>query len=216
MIRLMIDSDSNQIKDKETCWFGGKQMPLWLRKSLVVLISILTFGMVSPTQASELLPAQSKSRDMADAIQATQAKQDEQEIEEDLRGSFIEKVMKQAEEQSLEKFGPRIGPVIEDEFRQIILPNIEQAIASVAEQFPEEELASLSISEAPSGGISEKIFHISGDHRDIIRFHVRRDQPPHEGYWFNFHYHTYHDNYQAHYDLGSIYWAKNTPPKWRT
>jgi hypothetical protein len=192
-------------------------MPLWLRKSLVVLISILSLGMVSPSQASELLPAQSKSSGMADAVQAPAAKQDEQENEEDIRESFIERVMKQAEEQSLEKFGTRIRPVIEDEFRQIILPNIEQAIATVAEQFPEEELANLSISEVPGGGVSEKIFHIYGhDQKDIIRFHVRRDRPPHEGYWFNFHFHTYHDSFQTHYDLGSIYWAKNTPPKWRT
>jgi hypothetical protein len=154
---------------------------------------------------------------MTDAVQAPSSKQDEQENEEDIRESFMERVMKQAEEQSLEKFGTRIGPVIEDEFRQIILPNIEQAIVTVAEQFPEEELANLAISEAPGGGLSEKIFHIYGhDQKDIIRFHVRRDRPPHEGYWFNFHFHTYHDSFQTHYDLGSIYWAKNTPPKWRT
>jgi hypothetical protein len=192
-------------------------MPLWLRKSLVVLISILSLGIVSPSQASELLPSQSKSSGMTDAVQAPSSKQDEQENEEDIRESFMERVMKQAEEQSLEKFGTRIGPVIEDEFRQIILPNIEQAIVTVAEQFPEEELANLAISEAPGGGLSEKIFHIYGhDQKDIIRFHVRRDRPPHEGYWFNFHFHTYHDSFQTHYDLGSIYWAKNTPPKWRT
>jgi hypothetical protein len=192
-------------------------MPLWLRKSLVVLISILTLGMVSPSQASELLPSQSKGGDMADAMRAPAANQDGQDDEEDQRESFMERAMKQAEEQSLEKFGTRIGPVIEDEFRQIILPNIEKAIVSVAEQFPEEELANLAISEMPGGGVSEKIFHIYGrDQKDIIRFHVRRDRPPHEGYWFNFHYHTHHDGFQTHFDLGSIYWAKNTPPKWRT
>ncbi|MFL6556465.1 MAG: YpjP family protein, partial [Bacillus sp. (in: firmicutes)] len=23
-----------------------------------------------------------------------------------------------------------------------------------------------------------------------------------------------HDDFQIHHELGSIYWAKNTPPKW--
>ncbi|MEW8987992.1 MAG: YpjP family protein, partial [Bacillus sp. (in: firmicutes)] len=84
------------------------------------------------------------------------------------------------------------------------------------EQYPEEDLVHLAISEEPGKGKSEKIFHIKDEKtgEDVIRFHVRRDQPPHEGYWFNFHYHTHHDEYQTHHDLGSIYWAKNTPPNW--
>ncbi|MBT2695036.1 YpjP family protein [Bacillus sp. ISL-55] len=27
---------------------------------------------------------------------------------------------------------------------------------------------------------------------------------------------SYHDNFQTHYELGRIFWAKNTPPKWRS
>jgi hypothetical protein len=88
----------------------------------------------------------------------------------------------------------------------------------VAVQFPEESLANLKVTETPGGGLSEKIFHITNSkaNEDVIRFHVRRDHPPQQGYWFNFHYHTHHDNFQAHHELGSIYWNKNTPPKWMT
>jgi hypothetical protein len=100
----------------------------------------------------------------------------------------------------------------------VILPNIEKAIQEVAVQFPEESLANLKVTETPGGGLSEKIFHITNSkaNEDVIRFHVRRDHPPQQGYWFNFHYHTHHDNFQAHHELGSIYWNKNTPPKWMT
>jgi len=121
-----------------------------------------------------------------------------------------------AERQSYQKFGPKIKPVIENEFKEVILPSIEKALEEVSGQFPEEDFGYMTISERPSGGTSEKIFHIQNRRtsEDVMRFHVRRDNPPQQGYWFNFHYHTYHDQFQNHYSLGSIYWDKNTPPKW--
>ena len=63
---------------------------------------------------------------------------------------------------------------------------------------------------------NRKIFHVynrlTGE--DLLRFHVRRDHPPQDGYWFNFHYHTAEDGFQSHHELGSIYWDRNTPPDW--
>lgn len=197
-------------------------MPAWLRKSLVVLISMFTFGMVSPAQANGFLTPSSDRTEKSVSTETSFLVPFEDPFsetpytEEAVRERFIERVVKEAEEQSFQKFGKKIGPVIEDEFRQTILPNIEIAIAMVAEQFPGEKLETLEISEIPGGGKSEKIFHIiSESGKDIIRFHVRRDQPPKEGFWFNFHYHTYHDSFQTHYELGSIFWDKNTPPKWK-
>ncbi|MGM0899814.1 YpjP family protein [Mesobacillus maritimus] len=190
-------------------------MPLWLRNFLVVLISIITFGLVSPAQASELLSIEPKDNDRPDTFENVSIHSDS--LTHENHESFVSRIMKEAEQQSLTKFGSRIGPVIEDEFREIILPNMEAAIASVAEQFPEELLVNLEVTEVPGGGFSEKIFHIVNEQKsDIIRFHVRRDNPPQEGYWFNFHYHTYHDQFQTHYELGTIYWNKNTPPKWKS
>ncbi|MBM4762043.1 YpjP family protein [Bacillus sp. B15-48] len=195
-------------------------MPFWLRRSLVVLISIFTFGMVSPAQASELLLAdQQKSGDKSDVVE-TSAIETESFFAEEIgkpSENIVNRLIKQAEEKSFEKFGDRIGPVIEDEFRQMILPNIEQVITMISADFSEEELEYIAITEVPSGGHSEKIFHIScKDNVELIRFHVRRDRPPHQGYWFNFHYHTYHDQFSSHYELGTIYWDKNTPPNWRS
>jgi len=191
----------------------------WLRKSLVVLISILTFGLVTPSNLTWLAEANT-IKDVKDG--ALEEKEIPYipiaDIEEDSfnREQRIAELIEKAEANAYQKFGEKIQPKINDEFQTVILPKIEEAIVEIANQFPDEQLQQLTISKNPSGGRSEKIFHIlnteSGE--DLIRFHVRQDRIPLEGYWFNFHYHTYHDSFMTHYELGSIYWDTNTPPKW--
>ena len=195
-------------------------MNKWLRKSFFVIVSVLTFGLVTPTQLMNSVNAENLGdRDAFEApaqessLTSTTAFFEETDFN---REKFIEELIKQAEIQSYQKFGSKIKPVIENEFREIILPNIEKALDETSAQFPEEDLKNLTITEQPSAGHSEKIFNIKNrlTGNDILLFHVRRDNPPQAGYWFNFHYHTYHDEFQSHHELGSIYWAKNTPPKW--
>lgn len=195
-------------------------MKKWLRKSVVVMVSILTFGLVTPSQFVNYVNAESQNdRDVFETAtpESTFAQPtaflEESEFD---KKKFMEELMQLTEERSYQKFGTKIKPVIENEFREVILPNIETALNQTAIQFPDEDLINLAITEQPSGGHSEKIFNIKNSltGMDILRFHVRRENPPQDGYWFNFHYHTYHDGYQSHYDLGSIYWDKNTPPKW--
>jgi hypothetical protein len=195
-------------------------MNKWLRKTLVVMVSILTFGLISPSQLMNNINAGKLSdRDvfetngsMNSIAQSTAFLDDSDESND----QYLEELMKQAETQSYQKFGVKIKPAIEDEFRDLILPNIEKAIEETAARFPKEDLKNLTISELPGSGYTEKIFHVKNriTNEDILRFHVRRDHPPQAGFWFNFHYHTIFDGYQIHHDLGSIYWDKNTPPKW--
>ncbi|WNS73924.1 YpjP family protein [Bacillus sp. DTU_2020_1000418_1_SI_GHA_SEK_038] len=199
-------------------------MPNWLRKSLVVMVTILTFGLVTPSQAflyEHSNAVKTPKKDIFDALSENKNVINNPALADEHVGyiskeDFIRQMLMEAEAQSFTKFGARIKPVIENEFTEVILPNIEKAIQNVAEQYPEEELAYLTVTERPGKGHSEKIFNITNDktNEDVIRFHVRRDQPPQQGYWFNFHYHTHHDQFQAHHELGSIYWDKNTPPKW--
>lgn len=194
-------------------------MPKWLRKSLVVLVTVLTFGIVTPSQAFELLDDKPPKRDAFESKGQEQSQSVQQKVYGQFPGSeedVLHRLIKDAETYSYTKFGNRIGPVIEDEFREIILPNIEKAIEEVAVLYNGSNMVNLVISERPTGGESEKIFHIADrkTREDIIRFHVRRDHPPQAGYWFNFHYHTFLDQFESHHDLGSIYWDKNTPPKW--
>jgi hypothetical protein len=192
----------------------------WLRKTLFVLVSVLTFGLVTPTQLINTVNADNlNDRDTFEATTdestLTQSNTFIKESDFD-KEKFIGELIKQAELQSYQKFGTKIKPVIENEFREIILPNIEKALEEIAVQYPEEDLKNLTITEQPGAGHSEKIFNINNRviGKDILRFHVRRDNPPQAGYWFNFHYHSYHDDFQIHHELGSFYWAKNTPPKW--
>ncbi|MEH7125391.1 YpjP family protein [Bacillus sp. JJ1503] len=199
-------------------------MPNWLRKSLVVMVTILTFGLVTPSQAflyDDSNAVKTSKKDIFDTSPEDKSVINNPALADEPVGyiskeDFIRQMLMKAEAQSYTKFGARIKPVIENEFSEVILPNIEKAIMNVAAQYPEEELAYLTVTESPGKGHSEKIFNISSEKtsEDVIRFHVRRDQPPQQGYWFNFHYHTHHDQFQAHHELGSIYWDKNTPPKW--
>jgi hypothetical protein len=202
------------------------RLPKWLRKTLVAAITACTFGLVTPP--SSLMAADEPTADDAPSSdwqhggrvsQTTSvAVESATQALPITRQQFIEQTMEKAARQSYEKFGRKIAPVIEDEFRDVILPRIEEVIASLAEQYPEEQLRYLAVTENPSGGMGERIFHIyrvdTGE--DIIRFHVRREHPPQDGYWFQFHYHTWHDDFRTHYELGKIYWDKNTPPQWRT
>jgi hypothetical protein len=198
-------------------------MPKWLRKTLITLITVCTFGLVTPPDYLYIDEVKADKSTKEGYIRAhdpqpvvAQTFEFEPEAPFYDADAFIHFAIEEAERQSMEKFGAKIAPVIEDEFKDIILPEIEKVLSGFAGEWPEEQFQDLQISEKPAGGYGEKIFHIYNRKtgQDIIRFHVRRDHPPQAGYWFNFHYHTWEDQFQKHYPLGNIYWDVNTPPKW--
>lgn len=210
-------------------------MKLWMNKLFVVLVTIFTFGTVVPQLPVDIDKNVKENSDVPDQNDRLLVVNDIEEIEykkesdnswpslalsidnhPDLISTFTAYSMAQAEQQSMMKFGSTIGNVIGDEFKQVVLPKIEEAIAQLTERLPEDDLRQLVITENPANGLGEKIFHVyhSDTGKDLIRFHVRRDHPPKEGYWFNFHYHTAEDEFLTHYEMGSIYWDKNTPPHW--
>lgn len=123
-------------------------------------------------------------------------------------------IMDEAYRQGMKKFGQRIGEKIEAAYKDEILPELKQAVATVLETTDRNMWHEISMTEASSTGRGEKIMHIvhakTGD--DLIRFHVRIDRPPKTGHVFQFHYHSYEDDFNEHYELGSIYWGKNEPP----
>lgn len=184
---------------------------------MVVLVSILTLGLVTPSDLTWLTEAHSL-KDASSGVREENELSFSPIVEKEIfdRQQFISEFKDKAEKNACQKFGDKIQPKINNEFKTVILPKIEEAIEGMAAQFPDDQLQSLTISEKPTNGRSEKIFHIynAENGQDVIRFHVRQDHVPLEGYWFNFHYHTYHDSFAAHYELGSIYWDTNTPPKW--
>ena len=197
-------------------------MKKWVKKSLVICLSIITLGMVSPADFEWHLEAsankQGKKSEEAKPLQShqqigyTEVVYNEYEEREQVLTAFYGK----AEELSHAKFGEKIKPYIEEEFTAVILPKIEEAIEAYTDTYMTEELRNLEISSKPAFGVSEKIFHIYNKEtgKDVIRFHVRRENPPKQGHWFNFHYHTDQDRFVTHHHLGSIYWSRDTPPHW--
>ncbi|MGD6815851.1 YpjP family protein [Metabacillus sp. 84] len=183
-------------------------MNKWLKKTLVALFSIATLGMVAPPAS---LIAEEKTGSLSETLSENQYDSELKGQEERAHQEFKDL----AREQTYLKFGDRIRPVIEREFDELILPKITEAIDW---ELTAVESDSLVISEKPGGGRSEKIFHIydARTGKDVIRFHVRIDHPPGEGFWFNFHYHLDKDSFEKHHELGSIYWDRNTPPAWMT
>lgn len=189
-------------------------MKKWIQKTMILAVALLTFGVISPSHAiwENLLDEKStESKQLSTRNESYYPILDELEDE-----SFIEEAKTAAKEQSYIKFGSKIGPVIENQFNEVILPKIEEAIELTLSSYDNDRPKTLAITEKPAGDYSEKIFHIydTTSNKDVIRFHVRTLKKPQDGYFFNFHYHTADDQFSQHYVLGDIYWSKNTPPKW--
>ncbi|ASN03886.1 YpjP family protein [Virgibacillus necropolis] len=191
-------------------------MKLWIRKISVILITFMTLGVYIPptylnTNAEETNEAVSSEADVIIPV----AEINEEEIIEDEPDDFISLLTKQAKEQTMTKLGPKIVQQVDDEFTSVILPEMEKVLNNIVEK-AEESSPYLAITEEPAHGYGEKIFNIYDyqTKKDIVRFDVRREKRPLEGYWFNFHYHVSSDDFEEHHPLGEIYWDKNIPPKW--
>ncbi|KGP71940.1 YpjP family protein [Pontibacillus yanchengensis] len=207
-------------------------MKLWMRKVSVILITIVTLGMYNPvhlldTEAAEKHKVDSSNEGVnEDRLTTNEEDKPEEDIEITLHDEssnennesdyFISAITEQAKEQTVTKLGPKIYDKVEDEFTTQILPGIEQVVEELLVEASKEEVPYYEITELASPGYGEKIFNLY-DHKakqDVAKFHVRRDNRPGEGYWFNFHYHLSQDNFEQHHPIGEIYWDKNTPPKW--
>lgn len=196
-------------------------MKLWMKKILVALIAIATLGMYTPTALLEIDAEESKNN----LTSKSDINQDEETITEQAMEAYDDRLEQevdylrvlqdQAKEQSLLKFGPRIANQVEDEFNTAILPQMEKVLEDLFAS-KTDEASYFGVTEQPAKGYGERIFNVtdlrSGE--DIARFHVRRDNRPLDGHYFNFHYHLSEDGFKKHHTLGEIYWDKNTPPKW--
>ncbi|SEJ15915.1 YpjP-like protein [Bhargavaea ginsengi] len=192
-------------------------MKKWIQKSLMAAVALVTLGFITPSHEiwDQLLDERGQ-KEIAGSTGTAVAAELPTTFTEVEDAPFSELAKATARDRAYEKFGSKIGPAISDEFDQVILPKIEEAIEITLVSIGDDGGRSLSISEQPAGGYSEKIFHIfdTESGKDLIRFHVRTDKRPLDGYYFNFHYHTSEDGYSRHIELGDIFWSKNTPPKW--
>lgn len=189
-------------------------MKKWFQKSIIITVALLTFGLISPNHViwEQLLDNKAPLKSVTS--ESNTREYDHVSLQEPI--DYSESITIAAKEQAYIKFGTRIGPVIQNEFDDIIFPRIQEAIDATIITLDSDKASQLAISERPSGEYHEKIFNIYDDitKKDIMRFHVRTDKKPLDGYYFNFHYHLAEDKYSKHYALGEIFWSKNTPPKW--
>ncbi|GEL09206.1 YpjP family protein [Salisediminibacterium halotolerans] len=206
-------------------------MTYWMKRFWTALIAVLTVGLyipqldadadtdvkeapVNPYDESLYTGEEDAFAEVSDTSHLNEDETDFSALvaDEDILQLFTER----AKEETLTKLGPKISGKVEDHIAEEIFPTMEEAIHTIFDDWPSDDLTVLELREQKSSYTGEKIFHIvDGDkNEDIARFHVRRDLKPKEGYWFNFHYHTHDDNFSGHHEIGEIYWDKNTPPKW--
>lgn len=197
-------------------------MRKWIQKTIVIAVALLTFGAISPnheiwtTLQEKVHPKQtedpSRLADYAIGLDDPVYADDGDTYADPSEDSLVVS----AKEMAYTKFGSKIGPVIGDEFDEVIFPKIEEAIQMTLLNSEDLHKRKLAISERPGGDYSEKIFNVydMDTRKDLIRFHVRTDKRPQDGYFFNFHYHVADDGFVTHHTIGDIYWSKNTPPKW--
>lgn len=189
----------------------------WIQKLLIVTVAFLTFGIITPTHDIwNGLQDKGSSRHVDPSVHTDKQFLDFSESAVEEKPSIEDLLIVTARELSYEKFGSKIGPVIGNEFDEVIFPKIDEVIRLTLNDSSNIQIEELAISEKPAGNYSEKIFNVfdKTEMKDLIRFHVRTDKRPQDGYFFNFHYHLADDKFVKHYTLGDIYWSKNTPPKW--
>lgn len=195
-------------------------MRKWLQQLLIISVAFVTLGVISPSH--EIWSALQQKENVKEAEHPQHDSQyavhfDVPFLSNEENSNFLseDEIITGAHSLALAKFGSKIGPLIENEFNEMIFPKIEQVIRETLGEYYQMN-RKLAISEEPSGGTSEKIFNIKDVEADknLLLFHVRTEKRPQDGYFFNFHYHLLEDEYQTHYALGDVYWSKNTPPKW--
>jgi len=202
-------------------------MKVWIRKISVILITIMTLGLYVPTTILDVEADENKdslsskeniNNDTVHSVSEVQEKETEYQVSYETFDNqyYLHMLKEKAAEQVVTKLGPKIGQRVEDDVLETILPNIEDVLTTVLTDSDDDLLPYYGITEEPTGGLGEKIFNVYNHqtNEDIAKFHVRRDNRPLEGYWFNFHYHLSEDDFEEHHELGEVYWDKNIPPKW--
>ncbi|MFT8872478.1 MAG: YpjP family protein [Sporolactobacillus sp.] len=210
----------------------------FLRKSIIILVTVLTFGAIAPTFTPHVPATRSGLRgDVQNQNGTSAALQAGVTESERLKNVSRKKKTVSPEEpdgeqqllafslyasqefaaQGLHKFGPRVGARIGDQYVNDIIPLLDHAIREASSGHDGAWVSHLAVTHCPAAGLGERIVHIyqKDSGKEVLKLHVRREHPPQEGYWFDFHYHTVIDNFQQHHSLKKIYWGKNTPPSWK-
>lgn len=197
-------------------------MKKWLRKTIVLLISILTLGLYVPPihinaemddlDKGEISPKESDYSDRSTAI----IEDTEPELTKTTNELYRDSLVEHAKEQVMVKLGDKISSKIEVPLTEEVLPNLELVLDQVFDMVGDEKSQYLVIREEPASGYGERIFNLydMSNQENIAKFHVTRVKKPQDGHYFQFHYHLANDQYEEHFPIAEVHWGKNTPPKW--
>lgn len=199
-------------------------MKLWFKKLFVLIVAVMTLGFYVPplnleinaeTESNETEPDNNTDHKAESLVYDTSVYIDEIT---DYQPDPVEVLIDQAKDHMIEKLGSRISVQIDRELKEQVLPNLEFVVAGLIENKGTDHAVDLTIVESQVSGYGEKVFDLYDEDQEqiIAKFHVRRENRPLDGYWFNFHYHLVEDGFEAHYGIAEVYWSKNTPPKWRS
>ncbi|UOQ49225.1 YpjP family protein [Gracilibacillus caseinilyticus] len=189
-----------------------------MKKLTVLLVTILTLGLYVPPiyidadmDKGEVEPSEDQTKQLDDQV----VEDTNEVVLEDSNQLYLQELDKQAEELVFEKLG-KISTKIDTELNQVVLPNLKAVLHDIYEQIGEEESQYLMIKEEPSAGYGERIFNLydAKQKQNVAKFHVNRVKRPSDGYYFQFHYHLFNDQFEEHIPLAEVYWGKNTPPQW--
>lgn len=197
-------------------------MKKWFRKTIVLLISILTLGLYIPpfhldadmeeVDKGEISP---KTDDYT-TNSPTIIDDDESDSIVSSNELYQEALIEMARERVMIKLGDKIASKIDMPLKEEVLPNLEVVIEQIFDKLGEEQSQYLVISEEPASGYGERIFNLYDQSKkeNVAKFHVTRVKKPQDGHFFQFHYHLAEDQYEEHYPIAEVHWGKNTPPKW--
>lgn len=195
-------------------------MKLWVKKLFVATVAALTLGMYVPSIDLEV-NADVDNKDIEESKEALDSSRivhapAEPESYSSTIVTSKEELTEQAIERTLEKIGPRTIKPIERDVMDEVLPQIETVMAAIVDKYDPDQSFRLSLIEHKTPGYGEKIFDVydETDGKIVAKFHVRRDNKPLDGYFFNFHYHLEDDDFDHHYPIAEVCYGKNTPPKW--
>lgn len=214
-------------------------VPEFMKKILVAFVAVLTFGTVIPVFPAHYVDKQNNKESILKEKSPETAHQPiesafpgiapkttrlswtdtipENASKDSLIRAFSVYTLKEAEQQGQHKFGTRVSERISPAYNREIAPLFVMAVRQLSDRHDTDWIRHLEVTHSPSSGMGERILHVyqTDSGREMLKLHVRRDHPPKNGYWFDFHYHTVQDGFQKHHELKKIYWGKNMPPKWQ-
>src|SRR5699024_5422312 len=131
-------------------------MKLWMRKFAVAFVAFITLGLYIPSfDVTAEVDKEEKTFDSSKGHIVAEHTTTYEIEEVDYAEALIEK----AKAQTSVKFGPKIENQLEDEFKEVILPKMEETLTSIFTEAGEDRLPFYEITEIGRASCREKVLN---------------------------------------------------------